>query len=49
MTVTDRFIANAESYASRWPASRPVLSSPTRTKVRGFVYEVEKGTLREVL
>ena len=34
--------------ASRSPASRPSRSSPARTRVRGFVYEVETGRLREV-
>ena len=34
--------------ASRSRGSRRARSSPTRTRVRGFVYEVETGHLREV-
>ena len=48
MTATDKLLDNAEQYASGFrPRSSP--SVPRKGAVRGFVYEVESGRLREVV
>ena len=54
MSVTDELLANAERYASTFDKGGLPLRIladpfiPAKDSVRGFVYEVETGKLREV-